>query len=154
MWPDMSHVIISIPIVACVATFQREWATWARPYGPSECDDIIWYLAVIHIAAHVAIQWSPSVHNSAHVVIAFSCQICQFIAAVAHVAKQFVQFHVPVAALVVIQDAHANINAHCSPCGHLRVSRKYLYLLWPVWPHSQDSGPHGLGHMGRPNEMV
>ena len=101
MWPDVSHVIISIPIVACVATLQREWATWARPYGPSECDGIIWYLAVIHIvAAHVAIQWSPSIHNSAHVVIAFSCQ---FIAAVAHVTKQ---------------ETRAVPHTRCSPGGY------------------------------------
>ena len=107
MWPDVSHVKMNIPIVACVATFQREWATWARPYGPSECDGIIWYLAVIHIAAHVVIQGSPSIHNSAHVVIAFSCQ---FIAAVAHVAKQ---------------ETRAVPYTRCSPGGNPRCSCKY-----------------------------
>ena len=98
-----------------------------------------------HTGVSLYTQFSPCGHRI-FMSIYSSCVPCQ-----GHVAKQF---HVPVAALVVIQDAHANINAHCSPFGHLRVSWKYLYLLWPAWPHSQDSGPHGLGHMGRPNAMV
>ena len=42
-----------------------------------------------------------------------------FITVVAHVV---VQLSLPVAALVVFQDAHANINTYCSPCGQLIVT--------------------------------
>ena len=104
--------------------------------GPNGLDHMgcpnamVWYLA----ATHLQTMWSyrrllsPYIHIAARVVIAFTCKcLCQ---------------------LVVTQDAHANINAHFSPCGHLRVSWKYLCLWWPVWPHSHDSGPHGPSECG------
>ena len=92
------------------------WAAQMRWYG-------IWLPHIIQPMWFYRSLLSPYIHIAARMVIAFPC-IC-----LCH--------------LVVTQDVHANINAHCSPCGHLRVLWKYLYLLWPVWPHSRDSGPHG-----------
>ena len=53
--------------------------------------------------------------------------------------KMLMQILMPIVAHVATWESRENIYTYCD----LR-----------RWPHSQDSGPHGLGHMGRPNAMV
>ena len=85
MWPSKMPMLIKTHCGPCghlIISWNHRyllWPVWSHSHeigtnGLGHPNAMVSYLAVVHIAAHVDVQGSPSIHNSAHVVIAFSCE--------------------------------------------------------------------------------
>ena len=98
---------------------QMGQAVWAGPYGPAKYYGLFRYVAVT-----------------------YGMGIVRFVLGIIIIE---VIYHTPFPNSHMRSYAITNqMNYVChGPCGHTRVLCNVRLLLWPVWPHTHESGPNG-----------